>query len=257
MITFRGVEQSAIIQSLQNLCDYIAEKNPGPLSMQAIADWRAPRGLIDNLTRATSADEIAQAIENANDYDFEQADGGPRFNHWATAFLDLLMPQLESHAFKVGKPGEVPDEVVRQRHIIQDIFAWDGFYRGAPLSSMSLADHELMNYARTVLGASEDDMFLRYRDGFFKGPFQSYSAIYGARADFNQAAQTLRDFAKDHGLADHAHPYGIQPTDTGVALYITPQLAKAILADASSITDRPAPSGLMQAGIFTPVAPKP
>lgn len=248
MASFRGVDQTEIVSSLNNFFDFLIERNIGPLTTDAIAFWRAPGGMLDQVTKAQNAKEIEDALRNAGKNERNRS-----FTFWMTCYFDSLLPGIEVGLSK-NNTVENQIETLRMRGLIRHVCAWGGFsLSGGRLHATFPEDHEIQDYKLNVMKCTSDELFSRYNSGFFKGPFKQYTALYGATPDFNAAANAVKELAAAADMADHV---GYISNSNGLQLSITPKFAEVLIDRAATIKDKAvAPVGLMQDGRFIPVKP--
>ncbi len=250
MASFRGVDQTEIVNSLNAFFDFLIDKNIGPLTNAAIASWRAPGGMLEQVANAPNAKAIEGALRGAG-----QGEQYRNFVFWMDCYFNSLLPGMEV-ALAKQKSADNTFETVLLRSLVRDVYAWGGFSLSqGRFHAMYPEDHEIKDYKLNVLKCTTDELFARYNSGAFKGPFQQYSALYAATPDFNAAAQAVKQLAADADMEDHVGYIG---NDKGVELHITAKFAELLIDRAATIKDKNlAPVGLMQGGRFIPVKPAP
>lgn len=229
MASFRGVEQAEITRSLNDFFDYLQGKNIGPLTTAAIAAWRAPGGMMDQVAAAPDAAGIESALRKGGD-------GQPQkgFVFWMDSYYSSLLPQIYSSLADAGQNAEG----LKLYGLIAGVAAWGGFsMQGGRLSVMTSEDHEIHDYCENVLKCSGNDFFARFNGDAFRGPFEGFRMLYnynpdGSRTDFNRAAQSLTDLAKAWGMADHVGY--IDTRGAELVAIITPKLARTFAERAAA-----------------------
>lgn len=232
MASFRGVDQKDIVRSLDNFFGFLEDRNIGPLTNRAIAKWRAPGGLLEKIASAPDAATIEEAMRTEG----RNVQDNSNFVFWMDCYFDSLLPKIYKnlHSSNAGLELNVLTLVIK------DVAAWGGFSmsRGR-LHAMFPEDSEIKRYYTDVLNTPDEDIFIRFNHEAFKGPFESYEALFpyynpeGMRADFNKAANELKDIARQWGMADHVGGINVGNNNSGLYLYVTPELAKAFAEKAN------------------------
>jgi len=256
MAGFRGVDQNEIVQSLNALFDILLARNIGPLTAKAIAEWRAPGGMLERISQAQDAAEIDNILKNEG----RGKNDNTQFGRWTGSLYNNLLPMLYNNLVNTGRV----EEARQLNSALQSVARWDGFdllgkFIDKSAHSVSVVypeDQELRTYCRDVLNCRDYEDYVKFNNGSLASPYRNYSAAYSAQVDFNRAAKALQELAVSVGMADHIG--NIYAQGNSVNLYITQQLANTILERAGEIHDKNlVPAGMMQGSRFMPVVSKP
>lgn len=212
-ITYRGVCQSRIAESIEHLAMVLLMLDIGPRTTEAAEFWVAQDGVAAHIRRAGSKAEIAAALQmKTPQSNFTTAD-------WLNALYNDLLPNLYATASSANQKVALPI-------IIQSVMNWNGFHSsGMRFGVFYPEDQELKTYREEKLRLPYHDR-ARFSDDSFKGPYTAYE-VY-ATTSTADAVQALRAYAKANDLEDEF------VTSQG-AVYATESFARLALQEIAAI----------------------
>lgn len=236
-ITYRGVSQLKIAESLERLAMTLLTLDVGPLTTEAAEFWIAQDGVAAHIRRASTKAEIAAALEMKT----------PQSNFTATGWLSELYNNLLPNLFVTDSSA---GQKVALHSVIQSVKDWNGFYSNYGRFHILLPeDEELRHYHEEKLGLSFHEKS-RFKSEAFKGPYNAYQ-VYTDISTV-RAIQALHTYAKANDLEDE---FVGQDYDNKGPVYATENFARLALRDVAVIQAFGHDNKLMSKG--TTEAPRP
>lgn len=216
-ITYRGVSQSRIAESLEHLSMVLLMLNVGPLTTEAAEFWVAQDGVAAHIRRASTKAEIAAALQMKTPQSNFTTAG------WLNALYNDLLPNLYATASSASQKVALPI-------IIQSVMDWHGFHSiGSRFGVFFPEDAELKAYRDDKLRLPYHDK-ARFSDDSFRGPYKAYE-VY-ATTSTADAVQALYAYAKANDLEDEF--VGQDYTKQG-PVYATTNFAQLALRDLATL----------------------
>lgn len=216
-ITYRGVSQFSIATSLERLALRLLALDVGPLTTRTAELWLAQDGVAARIHKATSKQEIADALA--------MTPAGSNFN--TAGWLSNLYKDLLPNVFFKEQDQRVQREMQDE---IRDVMAWNGFYSGGGrFHAFYAEDAELANYCKDKY---DIDFLSRvtFKPGAMQGAYRGYD-VFGAPSA-EAAVDAIRDYARAHDLEDE---YGGQDYSQKNKVYLTSGLAVRVLNDVACL----------------------
>ncbi len=215
-ITYRGVSQLEIADSLEQLCLRLIDLDVGPLTNAAVAFWMADDGVVAQIRNATKKTEIEAALNSV-----------PQGSNFTTSgWLSNLYSDVLPNVFaKADQPLKI-----RMAEEIGAVAAWNGFWGGGRFHAFYPEDAEASQYLKDKLGIADFTDRVKFAAGGFRGAYFSYQVYAGVPTA--EAIAMIVDYAQANDLSDECvkNFYGKED-----AINMTPDFAQKVVDNIPAI----------------------